>query len=316
MTSYCPGAPHNWLTFGHTPLNSRRFQANLPFKRCPHLWKHKSRFVSFLVAETSNVSKFTLTVDNNIPISQSVACPGDTRSQTIVLEMLSRNITVSAPDRLFMPTQCRVQVQINWKSLVSTLAPSLFVANRFDKVTMVSHGQDHIVEFSTEILSKLIFWFKQIFSFFLILVLANHSTHYRVNIFQKTLKYVFLSFVDFNTAQAVSLARKTKTPRVHKVNIIAADGQVTPRHEQQLSIQVLAIHYCNVCRHYSGVTWTPWRLKSPATPLCNCLFRLAPKKTSKLSITGLLWGGGIPVTDGFYSQRGRNAKAISCKKND
>ena len=53
------------------------------------------------------------------------------------------------------------------------------------------------------------FFFKQIFSFFLILVLANHSTLYTVNIFLENIK-IRIS-VDIKTAQAVSLARKTKT---------------------------------------------------------------------------------------------------------
>ena len=63
------------------------------------------------------------------------------------------------------------------------------------------------------------------------------------------------------------------------------------------------IHWC-----YYDVTWTAWRLKSPATPLFVRLFvRVRIKENSKLRVTGLC-EENPPITGEFPAQKASNAE--------
>ena len=79
-----------------------------------------------------------------------------------------------------------------------------------------------------------------------------------------------------------------------------------------LNIDVIYSKVCLVSIHYSGVTWAPWRLTSPATQMfIQQLYQTIKKNTKTPNYELLaLCERNPPVTSGFPSQRDSHVKSF------
>ena len=120
------------------------------------------------------------------------------------------------------------------------------------------------------------------------------------------------------------------TAVVHVLNFIAITSAKLGREQNEISIKLelrwksrswnepQALNWKVTPKHlavYIVITtmtsyWTRWRLKSPASPLFDQLFRRRSKKTSKLRVTGL-YGGNSAVIGEFPAQMASNAENAS-----